>query len=52
MDDCLNSGKECKEYGSHLYEQLTILEVCFQDVVKLSMNRINEMKRTPATISD
>lgn len=49
MESCLGSGKYCKEFGSDLYDQLTELEVCFQQVVKMSMNRINEMKRTPAT---
>lgn len=47
MESCLACGKRGKEYGSHLYDQLTELEVCFQEVVRHSMNRINEMKRTP-----
>lgn len=52
METCLSSGKKCKEYGSQLYDQLTELEGSFQGVVKLSMNRINEMKRTPAVAGD
>ena len=47
IDTCLEGGKRCKEFGSQLYDQLTELEVCFQEVVRLSMNRINEMKRAP-----
>lgn len=49
MEICLKTGKRCKEFGADLYDQLTELEVCFQKVVKMSMNRINEMKRTPAS---
>mgnify|MGYP007002792197 CR=1 FL=1 len=49
MESCLSSGKSCKEFGSDLKAQLSELELVFQQVVKMSMNRINEMKRTPAT---
>ena len=52
METCLTCSKRCKEFGSQLYNQLTELEVCFQQIVKLSMNRINEMKRTPAVNCD
>jgi len=52
MESCLGCGKRCKEFGSELFQKLTQLEVSFQDIVKLSMNRINEMKRTPATSCD
>ena len=52
MESCLACGKRCKEFGSELYDQLTELEICFQQVVKLSMNRINEMKRIPAVSCD
>lgn len=49
METCLSTGKRCKEFGADLYGQLTELEVCFQKVVKMSMDRINQMKRTPAS---
>jgi len=53
LETCLTCGKRCKEFASHdLYDKLTELEICFQEVVRHSMNRINEMKRAPATLCD
>lgn len=51
VECCFQCGKRCKELGNHLYNRLAELESCFQSVVKCSMSRINEMKRTPAELS-
>lgn len=45
MNQCFEVSKKCKHYGTNLYEQLSELEDSFQKVVRLSMERINEMKK-------
>ncbi|XP_075679053.1 uncharacterized protein LOC113791136 [Dermatophagoides pteronyssinus] len=50
VDNCFQYGQQTKELSSKLYDKLTELETNFQRIVRESMNKINDIKRTSIKI--
>ncbi|KAH7636375.1 hypothetical protein DERF_002398 [Dermatophagoides farinae] len=51
VDNCFQSGQQSKELSSILHDKLTELESNFQHIVRESMDKINDIKRTSARIT-